>query len=79
MWIGLYRDDVYHSDSPYAGTIEMQLRLNRHGGTGSAISGFKGGNIIDMEQSVLDLMQENAAAAEEAANHKPYRKGGFDA
>lgn len=78
IWIGLYRDDVYHEDSPYAGTIEMLMRLNRHGGTGTAVGGFKNGHIVDMDEAVVELMRENAAAAE-IAKTKPYKKGGFDA
>lgn len=78
MWIGLYRDDVYHEDSPYAGTIEMLLRLNRHGSTGTAVCGFRSGHIVDIDEAVVEVMRENAAANAEA-KPKPYKKGGFDA
>ena len=78
MWIGLYRDDVYHEDSPYAGTIEMLLRLNRHGSTGTAVCGFRNGHIVDIDEAVVETMRENAAANAEA-KQKPYKKGGFDA
>ncbi|GAA4493571.1 replicative DNA helicase [Pseudaeromonas paramecii] len=77
MWIGLYRDDVYHEDSPYAGTIEMILRMNRHGGSGTAVAGFHAGQIIPLEQSVMETMRANAEEAA-AANRKPYKRGGFD-
>jgi len=77
MWIGLYRDDVYHQDSPYAGTIEMILRMNRHGGSGTAVAGFHAGQIIPLEQSVMETMRANAEEAA-AANRKPYKRGGFD-
>ena len=79
MWIGLYRDDVYDDASPYAGTIEMLLRMNRHGGTGTAVAGFRDGQIVDIDEEVYERMQSNAAAAEVAAKVKPFRKGGFDA
>ena len=79
MWIGLYRDDVYDDASPYAGTIEMLLRMNRHGGTGTAVAGFRDGQIVDIDDEVYERMQTNAAAADAAAKVKPFRKGGFDA
>ena len=77
MWIGLYRDEVYHEDSPYAGTIEMLLRLNRHGSTGTAVAGFINGHIVDIDEAVVEVMRENAAANAEA-KQKSYKKGGFN-
>lgn len=46
VWIGLYRDEVYHEDSEMKGCIEMLVRLNRHGGTGTALAGFKNGYLV---------------------------------
>lgn len=79
MWIGLYRDDVYHDDSEYRGTIELLLRMNRHGGTGQALCGFTNGHIVDLSESVQQSMRDKAAEAEALAtsNVRHLKKGGF--
>ena len=46
LWIGLYRDAFYNVNSEYPpDVIEVLIRLNRHGGTGTALCRMDKGNI----------------------------------
>lgn len=48
LWIGLYRDYVYNEDSPAGKELtEVIVRLNRHGGTGTAHLLLKNGYFAD--------------------------------
>ena len=47
--VGLYRDEVYHDNSPYRGLMELLVRLNRNGGTGVGYCQFSEGVISDIE------------------------------
>lgn len=49
-WIGLYRDSVYNEDSHWKQITEVILRLNRHGGTGTAYQLLTGHGFIDVDQ-----------------------------
>ncbi|WP_421303733.1 replicative DNA helicase [Aeromonas veronii] len=49
VWIGLYRDEVYHDNSPYRGLMELLVRLNRNGGAGVGYCQFSEGVISDIE------------------------------
>jgi len=56
LWIGLYRDSVYHQGSPEALT-EAIVRLNRHGKTGTAYFELINGTVreVDQAQAMIDL------------------------
>lgn len=46
LWIGLYRDSVYHPlDVGPPDILEVLVRLNRHGGTGTAYCAMEDGKI----------------------------------
>lgn len=48
VWIGLYRDSVYHPDSPTPPDLtEAIVRLNRNGNTGTAHLSLKNGYLTD--------------------------------
>ncbi len=54
LWIGLYRDSFYHQPElgiP-AGLTEIIVRLNRHGGTGTAYCLMDGGSIKPYQGSI---------------------------
>ncbi|WP_052478924.1 replicative DNA helicase [Vibrio jasicida] len=48
LWIGLYRDAFYYSDSDYPDdVIEVLIRLNRHGDTGTALCCMNNGRLTN--------------------------------
>ena len=47
--IMLYNDSVYNPDSPMAGLLELIIRVNRNGGTGTAYQTTKGGRLCDID------------------------------
>ncbi|MFM2625691.1 replicative DNA helicase [Vibrio owensii] len=48
LWIGLYRDAFYNVNSEYPlDVIEVLIRLNRHGGTGTALCRMETGTITN--------------------------------
>ena len=49
IWIGLYREAVYNDEIPkdQAGLTEAIVRLNRHGGTGTAYFDLKNGYFVE--------------------------------
>lgn len=49
LWIGLYREAVYNDEVPkdQAGLTEAIVRLNRHGGTGTAYFNLKNGYFVE--------------------------------
>ncbi|WP_421174132.1 replicative DNA helicase [Aeromonas enteropelogenes] len=63
VWIGLYRDEVYHEDTPYRGLMELLVRLNRGGKTGSAHVGFHEGVIKAIDEGEVHRMAAEADAA----------------
>ncbi|MGY3892863.1 replicative DNA helicase [Aeromonas enterica] len=75
VWIGVYRDEVYHDNSPYRGLIELLVRLNRNGRTGVAYCQFTEGVISDIAPE--EVARRHHLAELEKANSKP-RKGGWD-
>lgn len=75
LWIGLYRDEVYHDDSHYRGLMELLVRLNRGGKTGSAYCGFHEGVIKAIDQGEVHRMAASADAAQQQAGQK--RRGGY--
>lgn len=49
LWIGLYRDASYHDGAP-PGLTEAIVRLNRHGGTGTAYFDLVNGAVAEVDQ-----------------------------
>lgn len=49
LWIGLYRDASYHDGAP-PGLTEAIVRLNRHGGTGTAYFDLVNGAVVEVDQ-----------------------------
>jgi replicative DNA helicase len=52
LWIGIYKESVYDESVYYPGLMELLVRLNRHGGTGTAFVEMKQGFItpISLEE-----------------------------
>ncbi|WP_323950278.1 replicative DNA helicase [Aeromonas veronii] len=75
VWIGCYRDEVYHDDSPMAGVMELLVRLNRGGKTGTAYCQFHDGVISNIDQQEVARMAH--AAEVDRSKSKP-AKGGWD-
>lgn len=75
VWIGVYRDEVYHDDSPYRGLMELLVRLNRNGRTGVAYCQFTEGVISKIASE--EVARRHHLAELEKVNSKP-RKGGWD-
>lgn len=76
-WIGLYRDEVYHEDTPGKGVIEMIVRLNRHGGTGTALAQFDQGRVYNLPDTHVyrthdDEQSDIAAARKERSGYKKF-------
>lgn len=76
LWIGLYRDSFYNTNSEYPpDVIEVLVRLNRHGDTGTALCRMDKGNISSYTgapiktRSFKDQFKNNSSD-----NVVPYRK-----
>lgn len=52
-WIGLYRDSVYNESSSWKNITEVILRLNRHGGNGTAYQLLTGHGFMDVDQDTI--------------------------
>jgi len=64
LWIGLYRDSVYHPDAPgLDGITEAIVRLNRHGKSGTAYLNLVNGAFYDADQSTIGELAMSAAKA----------------
>ena len=75
VWIGCYRDEVYHQDSPYRGVMELLVRLNRAGKSGTAYCQFHDGVISDINAEEVARKHHLAELAK--GDSKPH-KGGWD-
>jgi replicative DNA helicase len=75
LWIGVYRDEVYHENSPFQGLMELLVRLNRNGNTGTAYCQFSEGVISDVDPE--EVTRRCHLAELEKASSKP-RSGGWD-
>lgn len=77
VWIGCYRDEVYHEDSPMAGIMELLVRLNRGGSTGTAYCKFVDGVVSSVGREDLARMA-HAAEMDANAKSKTKARGGWD-
>ncbi|CAD6036650.1 replicative DNA helicase [Escherichia coli] len=68
VWIGLYRDIVYNQNADPQ-LMELLLRLNREGATGTAYALMRSGSVIDV--SAEEVARRNASLP---AKNKPYAK-----
>lgn len=76
VWIGIYRDEVYHEDSHMRGLMELIVRLNRGGKTGTAFCGFSNGLIRDIsEQDVAAKVTAAEADSKSKANPRYQKQG----
>lgn len=74
VWVGLYRDEVYDENSPRKGLLELCVRLNRSGKTGTAYCRFQEGVISHISaEEVAQMVQ----AGVEPTKRKVH-KGGWD-
>ena len=69
----IYRDDYYHSDSPYAGLAEVLVRKNRMGACGDLKLVFQPefSRFRDADRGAI------AEAAQRVHERKPVKRGGF--
>jgi replicative DNA helicase len=70
-WIGLYRDSVYNTDSPWKNITEIIVRLNRHGEIGTCYQQITSYGFVDVnEHDVARLvhMEESAPAKKVKTN-----------
>ncbi|MCX7132295.1 DnaB-like helicase C-terminal domain-containing protein [Aeromonas sp.] len=75
IWIGCYRDEVYHEDSPTRGLMELLVRIHRGGRTGTAYCGFHEGVISTISQQEV-ASKVHMADMERSRDSKS--KGGWD-
>lgn len=75
IWIGCYRDEVYHEDSPTRGLMELLVRIHRGGKTGTAYCGFHEGVITSISQQEV-ASKVHMAEMERSRDNKS--KGGWD-
>lgn len=74
VWIGLYRDEFYNELSARKGLIELSVRLNRGGKTGTAYCRFQEGVISHISaEEVARMVQAEAEPTKRKAH-----KGGWD-
>jgi len=52
LWMGLYRDSMYQEGAPEDGLMEMIVRLNRHGNTGTAFGELVHGVVQETNQEM---------------------------
>ncbi|ATY78795.1 MULTISPECIES: replicative DNA helicase [Aeromonas] len=70
IWIGLYRDEVYDENSPRQGLLELSVRLNRSGNTGTAYCRFQEGVISNISAEEVDRVVQVAVASAKGKVHK---------
>lgn len=63
-WTTIYRDSVYHEDSPWGNITEVIVRLNRHGGTGTAYQILTSAGFKDVDENEV----ANAVHKEQSKN-----------
>ena len=66
-WLGLYRESVYNKDvgEDYKGYTELELRLNRHGGTGTAYLNMNKGRFEEISVNDYAKMDHNLQQGEQ--------------
>lgn len=75
IWIGCYRDEVYHEDSKMRGVMELLVRIHRGGKTGTAYCGFNEGVITSISQQEV-ASKVHMAEMDAGKNNKS--RGGWD-
>jgi replicative DNA helicase len=78
-WTALYRDSVYNEDSHWKMITEIIVRLNRHGGSGTAYQLLTGSGFKDVnENEVANLIHmEEANKAVKQSNQSQHKTSGF--
>ncbi|EJN2863936.1 TPA: AAA family ATPase [Salmonella enterica] len=67
VWIGLYRDIVYNENADPE-LMELLLRLNREGASGTAFALLRGGSVVDISDEEVYHRKPKS----EKNNHKSY-------
>jgi replicative DNA helicase len=72
-WLGLYRESVYNKDisDDYKGFTELELRLNRHGNTGTCYLNMSKGSFNEIDVNEYAKMDHQIKQNES-------QKGGYD-
>jgi replicative DNA helicase len=71
LWIGIYKESVYDENTYMPGLMELLVRLNRHGGTGTAFVEMKQGFIVPVS------LEEGRRIINERETRKGSNSGGF--
>ena len=58
-WIGLYRDSVYNEESEWGNITEIIVRLNRHGGTGTAHQLLTGHGFVNVAPEAIARCEQS--------------------
>ena len=66
--IMLYNDEVYHDDSPTKGLLELIIRVNRNGNTGTAYQTTTNGRLGDIGASEIGARLAEAEYQEKQNN-----------
>jgi replicative DNA helicase len=71
-WLGLYRESVYNKNvsEDHKGYTELELRLNRHGNTGTCYLNMNNGRFEEIEVNQYALMDHQSKQEE--------KTGGYD-
>ncbi|QPG56263.2 hypothetical protein FM038_001605 [Shewanella eurypsychrophilus] len=58
-WIGLYRDSVFNTNSPWKNITEILVKLNRHGETGTCYQKLTSMGFIDVQENEIERLINN--------------------
>ena len=76
-WIGLYRDSVYNEDSEWGSITEIIVRLNRHGGTGTAYQMLTGHGFLNVAHETIGKLEQRASSKAEEKTNKFKKDTGY--
>lgn len=72
-WLALYRDSVYDPESEWGNITEIIVRLNRHGGTGTAYQLLTGHGFENVDPEAIGRVEQSLSLKAEAKT-KQFRK-----
>lgn len=74
-WIGLYKESVYDENVSHQGMTEVIVRLNRHGGSGTAFADMKQGFLVPLtREEGAQIKHEREAIKKESEPQVTYKR-----
>ena len=71
-WTAIYRDSVYDENSPMGNITEIIVRLNRHGGTGTAYQLLTGKGFAEVSEEQVSMAKHRAELTKKESSKKGF-------